>query len=336
MDAKRYTNMNSAYIGVIQDIFQYGELVDSVTDPMSIGSNFGSKKRVTKEIMAYSFSIMSPADRAVFLPSRRINLPFAIANCIWTMTGSDSLDFISFYNERGRQFSDDRETLHGAHGKRLFDSDGINQIVLIMDRIKKDLYSRRTVGVIYQPGDNKDISRDIPCPIAIQFLQRNGKLNAITFMRSQSALMVFPYDIFLFTFMQEVLAIELGLGLGTYHHMCGSFHYYLDEESLVQELIESPPLLNNDIPAAPQMPKTPSPFEMINVIARFENNTRKHIQELHRNEAINIPDLPQYWQDLTRVLAIKIANEFGIEKQKYIDVLPEYYARYFGGRQYVG
>lgn len=56
-------------------------------------------------------------------------------------------------------------------------------------------------------------------------------------MRSQSALMVMPYDLFLLTMLHEAMAVRLGVGLGYYHHFCGSLHYYEDEEELVDAVL---------------------------------------------------------------------------------------------------
>ena len=50
-----------------------------------------------------------------------------------------------------------------------------------------------------------------------------------TYMRSQSLTGLLGYDLFLFTFLQQILALELSVNLGTYTHMIGSLHAYEDE-----------------------------------------------------------------------------------------------------------
>ena len=81
-------------------------------------------------------------------------------------------------------------------------------------------------------------SREHPCAIAVQYLLREGRLNAITFMRSQSAALVMPYDVFLFMSLQCALSQRLGVALGTYVHVSGSFHYYADESETVRKIVE--------------------------------------------------------------------------------------------------
>ncbi|HAZ48864.1 MAG TPA: hypothetical protein DDW76_14670 [Cyanobacteria bacterium UBA11369] len=330
MSKKLFPNFNLAYKKILHDLSTKGTEVNSTTDPMSIGSTFGNKARKTKEIIGYSFAIEYPYDRSIFLESRPINLPFAIANCIWTIAGSNSLEFINFYNDRGKQFSDDQLTLYGAHGKRLFDPNGINQIEAIINRLKTDPYSRRTVAAIYQPNDNQVVSRDIPCPIAIQFFQRDGKLHTITYMRSQSAAMVLPYDVFVFTFLQEVLAVELGLSLGTYHHVSGSLHYYLDEQELVHRVLNENSISNSNIYiSAPQMPKTISPLQMISTIFNCEEEIRIKIKHSSDKCNLNLPDIPNYWKEVLLILVIANLTKIGGDIKSYLSYLPEYYSRHF-------
>jgi thymidylate synthase len=45
-------------------------------------------------------------------------------------------------------------------------------------------------------------------------------------MRSNDVILGLPYDIFLFTMLQEILATTLNIELGCYHHVCGSLHLY--------------------------------------------------------------------------------------------------------------
>jgi hypothetical protein len=74
----------------------------------------------------------------------------------------------------------------------------------------------------------------------LQYTIRNGKLNAITHMRSNDALWGFCYDTWLFQFLQESMASMLSVGLGNYYHFAGSMHYYEQRHKKIQSI------LNND------------------------------------------------------------------------------------------
>lgn len=329
---KLFPSINLAYQESLHALVSEGQEIESVSDANSIGSQFGQRSRPTKELLGYSFVLESPRDRAVSFRSRKLNLPFAVANCIWTLAGSDNLKFISFYNERGEQFSDDKETLSGAHGKRLLDTDGIDQIAGIIRRIRTDPYTRRATAVIYHPIDALSSSRDIPCPIAIQFFQRGGKLHAVTYMRSQSAAMVLPYDLFVFTFIQEAIAVELGLDVGLYYHICGSFHYYLEEEHIVQQVLREN--LESSLTyglAPPVMPQTVSPLSVIPALLRIESQIRQMMKAAAPDWMPDTSDLPDYWADLCLILAIGIATKMGRSSSNYTARLPEYYRQMLSG-----
>ena len=216
-----------------------GDIVESSSDPDSPGSNFGTKKRLTRQIIGYNLKIGDPRDRLINVVGRHTNPIFAMANALWITGGRNDLDFIEYYNARGKNFSNDGETLYGAYGSRLASGCTINQIDSgIIDRLKKDPFTRRAFATIVQPRDTTSHSRDIPCLLSVQFHRTKDGLDMISTMRSQSAAMVMPYDIFALTFFHEVIATLLGAPLGIYHHNSGSFHYYMEEEPVVDEIMK--------------------------------------------------------------------------------------------------
>ncbi len=83
----------------------------------------------------------------------------------------------------------------------------------------------------------------------MQFLIRGNKLHCLVTMRSQSALMVMPYDLFLYTMFHECVAATIGVDLGTFTQFVGSMHIYEDEIEL------SSKVLSEDLlPSVPPMP----------------------------------------------------------------------------------
>jgi hypothetical protein len=95
----------------------------------------------------------------------------------------------------------------------------------------------------------------------------------------------------------EAMATALHAELGPYHHFCGSLHYYLDEEEVVERVI------HEECTAPPAMPPMRS----------FDAAVREALGALERNMRQNLPDgqrfeLPQgvdpYRTDLLRVMAM--------------------------------
>jgi thymidylate synthase len=321
-----YVGLDDAYRGSLRELHDHGSLVSSVVDPTSIGSAFGSKARPFRELLNYSFVLSDPTQRIVTHPSRRMDVPFAVASALWTLAGSDSLAFIEAYNPRGTAFSDDGYTLHGAHGKRLFASDGVNQVSAAIERLRRDSHSRRAATVVLNGKDAISSARDIPCVISIHFLLRQAQLHCIVNMRSQSAAMVLPYDVFAFSFLQECMAVELGVTPGRYFHNSGSFHYYSDEESLVQQLLVSPKPAALAFSQFPAMPATPGPFAAIADVLDYETAVRTALTSGHSAERVLVPQLPPYWRDVALIMAVGLTRRTGGDTSPLVHQLSRHWA----------
>lgn len=224
-----------AYIDGIKSLLEFGADVDAVTDKSSPGSHFGSYQRQTKEIINYTFSLSDPRDRVLSPQLRRTDIVFAIANCIWTLRGTDDASIIIRYNPKGAHFSRDGLQYEAAFGSRLFGAE--KQIDNVIRRLNNDPCSRRGFAAIYDASDTVNDRLDVPCALGLQFYIREGRLHCIVLMRSQSAIKVLPYDVFLFTVIHELVALRLGVPLGRYTHQSLSFHFYSDETSLVDSII---------------------------------------------------------------------------------------------------
>lgn len=283
----------------LKQLSQFGSMVIGVNDETSVGTFFGKSNRSTYELLATSFVVKNPRNRLMSSVHRPLNLSYAIANLIWVLTGSNDVEMISFYNDKGRNFSDDGVTIPSAPGKRIFSSDnGLNQFDRIIQKLQDDPSSRRAVIQILLPSDIIQQTKDVSCLISLQFIIRNNELSCITYMRSQSALMVMPYDIFLFSMLQEAVAVTLGLELGAYYHICGSLHYYEDEEELLQRVI------GNDY-------SIPSEMSIMGDISPKTREalyyTERDIRLLLSQKQIHLIDfnkynLDSYWRDVLRVM----------------------------------
>ena len=86
-----------------------------------------------------------------------------------------------------------------------------------------DPNTRRAVVNINVPNVNVIETKDEPCTIALQFLNRDGKLHCTAIMRSNDIWFGTPYDWAFFIELQKVIADKLGLGYGTYTHFATSF-----------------------------------------------------------------------------------------------------------------
>lgn len=189
----------------------------------------------TFEILGNILILNNPRTRILQNNIRKISLPFAIGEWVWTMTGSDSLQFIQYYAPSYGKYSDDGKTLHGAYGPRIKD-----QIPKIIKVLKKDKESRRAVLSIYNASDVAKDSKDIPCTLTLQFLIRSNKLTLVTNMRSNDVYLGLPYDVFNFTMIQEYVATLLNVEVGAYIHIVNSLHVYEKDREKIKRIASNP------------------------------------------------------------------------------------------------
>lgn len=241
MSIDQHESFAGAYAAGLRAVLRDGREVAGVRDASSIGSGFGHDERATLELAPFHFRVRDPMRCLIDCRPRQPNMAYVVGQWIWVMAGSDELDRISYYNSRGRAFSDDGRRLPGAFGMRMRRSGG-DQLERALDLLRRDPTSRRAIIMIAEPGDGRPPTRDWPCAVSFQLMVRDGALEAFTTMRSQSALMVLPYDAALFMTLHVWAAAVLGLPCGPHNWTASSFHVYADELELAEQVLADPPL----------------------------------------------------------------------------------------------
>ena len=186
-----------------------------------------------KEIINYSIRIENPIDRLIMIPERKMNYAYNFAEFCWIMSGDNGINILEKFNKRMASYSDNGVTLSGAYGSRLLDYWG-----QILYKLKNEKNSRQLVMPIFNGQDLKITTKDTPCTISFQFIERNNYLNMIVNMRSNDAWLGFPYDAFTFTAIQELLALTAGLKVGKYYHNSGSMHLYSNNYEDANEILK--------------------------------------------------------------------------------------------------
>ncbi len=198
----------------------------------------------TREIIAGGFCLTQPRARRISNSARGWRGALAIGEFAWHLSGSTEVAPIAYYAPRWREFSEDGQHIRGScYGSRIFGKEprGRSQWELLVDLLKSDQASRRAVlSMLQQPEETLSHSSiDVPCVTSCQFLVRDDLVHAVVKMRSNDVIWGLPYDVFLFSMMQELLACELGLGLGSYLHMAGSLHLYERHVDLANRIVNS-------------------------------------------------------------------------------------------------
>lgn len=168
--------------------------------------------------------IEDPTHNILKSPIRNMPVRYAVGELLWYLSGSNRLDDIKKYSKAWENLSDDGETINSAYGYRIFEEFGFDQWEYVKDKLRQDPNSRQAVIHIKDPDFHP--TKDLPCTVCLQYLIRDGKLHATTYMRSNDIWLGFPYDVFSFTCLQILMAFELGVEIGTYTHIAGSLHLY--------------------------------------------------------------------------------------------------------------
>lgn len=196
------------------------------------GREVNVRNMSTKELIGKSFVLQNPRKRLLQNKERRLSPYYALGEWLWYMSGSNSLEFISYYAPSMWKYSDDKKTLNGAYGKRI--KHQLEEIILML---KKKPNTRQAIITIFDVRDLNYESLDIPCTLNLHFLIRDNKLHLIVNMRSNDIYLGLPYDIFAFTMIQEYVASMLNVELGSYYHHVSSLHYYTKDEKKIERII---------------------------------------------------------------------------------------------------
>lgn len=216
-----YASIDSAWVHHLQALIEQ-PIIDSEKGPMH-------------ELTGVAFQL-DPTRCVLLNPRRCISPAYASAELLWYLGRSDDVGWLTPYAPQYAQFGDTRRRAYGAYGYRLERNIGIttgqhderDQLDLAFCILQTRPITRQCWVSLWRPYDLAmgESTKDLPCTIGWQFLVRDNALNMVAYMRSNDAWLGTPYDVYTFCSIQKLLAGDLGLKVGTYHHHVGSFHLY--------------------------------------------------------------------------------------------------------------
>lgn len=228
-----YQSFTHCYLSLVRNVYE---------NPTFEAAPRGQK---VKEILGASFTILNPRDRIPYVAGRKFSVTYMVAELVWYLSGNNQTEWISKYSNFWRDISDDGVTANSAYGARLFQEHPkiaqgrFNQWEYVVSELTRDPDSRRAIMHLRVPDDSIDAKLDVPCTLALQFFIRDGKLHQVVNMRSSDVIFGIAYDIPAFTLFQELLANELGVGLGTYTHTSNSLHIYERHFKMAERILKT-------------------------------------------------------------------------------------------------
>ena len=189
-----------------------------------------SRNGMTLELPAPVTTVYkNPAQRVLVSSARDANPFFHLMESLWILAGRDDVKFLSEFNKRMVDFSDDTKIFNAPYGYRLRKAFGQDQLQRVIDILTNDPNSRQAVCQIWDTEDlNKD-TRDKSCNMSIVFRMRKQRLDMTVYNRSNDMIWgAYGANVVQFSMIQEYVAASLGVKMGTYTQVSNSFHVYTE------------------------------------------------------------------------------------------------------------
>ena len=196
-------------------------------------SKHGIKFADTRAMFNVGFTILKPEIRAIVDSKRNWKLDYAEAEWQWYLSGDKNIKKLGkIYGkvpEIWKRMADPEGNVNSNYGYQWQRND---QIGYVIDKLKRDMFTRHACISIYDGKEHDKFATDTPCTYAIQFTNVNNYLNMCVTMRSNDLWYGFCNDQYQFSKLQELVAKEINVDMGTYYHFAHNLHIYSDKLGL--------------------------------------------------------------------------------------------------------
>lgn len=198
----------------------------------------------------------NPRSRVLYSATRDANPVFHFMESLWMLSGSNEIEFPSFFSSGYGQYSDDGTTMWDAYGWRWRAFFGYDQLAEIIEELKENPDSRRCVLAMWNASahhieigltaltwedkqgeafyDDLAVATNggsaVPCNTHAYFAIRDGRLNMTVMNRSNDAIWgCFGANVVHFSFLLEYMAVHIGVPMGSYFQFTNNLHVYTDK-----------------------------------------------------------------------------------------------------------
>ena len=127
-----------------------------------------------------------------------------------------------------------------TYGALLRDHNGIDQIAAMKAHLKKDVFSRRAVGVTWNVLKDHNNSH-APCLDLVQALVQDNSLMMAAYIRSNDIFKAYPENSSALRYVQKEIADYIGADLGDLSIISNSAHIYSSDWDSARELLDKFP-----------------------------------------------------------------------------------------------
>ena len=175
------------------------------------------------------------------LTTKKLHLKSIIHELLWFIKGETNIKYLNDNNVKiWDSWADENGNLGPVYGHqwRNWNSDGIDQISILIDQIKKNPNSRRMIVSAWNPSVLPDTSKSFsenvsdnkaalpPCHAFFQFYVSDGKLSCQLYQRSADTFLGVPFNIASYALFTIMIAQVTDLEVGDFIHTFGDVHLY--------------------------------------------------------------------------------------------------------------
>ncbi len=204
------------YLDILKDIMQNGQDADNRTGIYA--------RKVFGRQMRFDLSEGFP-----LVTTKKTYLRGIIHELIWLLSGNTNIKYLHDNNVTiWDEWADENGDLGPVYGHqwRNFNSQGIDQIKDVIERIKKNPQDRRLIVTAWNPAQIDEMALP-PCHCFFQFdVTPDGKLNCMLYQRSCDMFLGVPFNIASYSLLTMMIAQVCGLKAGEFVHTLGNAHIY--------------------------------------------------------------------------------------------------------------
>lgn len=161
--------------------------------------------------------------------TKKVFLKGIIHELIWLLSGNTNIKYMTDHNVHiWDEWADAEGNLGPVYGHqwRNFNSEGIDQIKDVIERIKKDPQDRRLIVTAWNPAQISKMALP-PCHCFFQFdVTPDNRLNCQLYQRSCDMFLGVPFNIASYSLLTMMVAQVCHLKLGEFVHTLGNAHIY--------------------------------------------------------------------------------------------------------------
>ena len=204
------------YLDVLKDIMENGQDANNRTGIYA--------RKVFGRQMRFNLSEGFP-----LVTTKKTYLRAIIHELIWLLSGNTNIKYLHDNNVTiWDEWADENGDLGPVYGHqwRNFNSQGIDQIKDVIERIKKNPQDRRLIVTAWNPAQIEEMALP-PCHCFFQFdVTPDGKLNCMLYQRSCDMFLGVPFNIASYSLLTMMIAQVCGLKPGEFVHTLGNAHIY--------------------------------------------------------------------------------------------------------------